>query len=216
MHECTEEIFLKDVAKHKMTVLLDNGVYRHLHFSSGTFNMHFTLTTWPGYLAITGDMGAYVFTRIDDMFEFFRHKKLGINPSYWAEKCEASEHRHGHDSDGIKVYENERFKSVVMEYFNEHEFESEASKANCLARLQDEVLCAESEYEAHDLARQFQFKDDNGKFELHDFWERNLREWTYHYIWCCYAIAWGILKYDEEKSCEPTSPVTSTTDTPTS
>ena len=28
----TEETFLKDVEKHRMTVLLDNGVYRHLRF----------------------------------------------------------------------------------------------------------------------------------------------------------------------------------------
>jgi hypothetical protein len=73
--EITEEVFLKDVEKHEMKVLLDNGLYRHLRFAATgqySWNQWFEIITWPGKLAYSGDMGTYVFERIEDMFEFFR------------------------------------------------------------------------------------------------------------------------------------------------
>ena len=92
----TEESFLNDVSKHEMKVLLDNGIYRHLRFKQqGSSNMWFDVVTWPGFLAYTGDMGAFVFARLEDMFEFFRGRpvddkdKLYINLGYWGEKLEA-------------------------------------------------------------------------------------------------------------------------------
>ncbi len=37
------EAFPNDVENHKMTVLHDDGLYRHLHFSSGSFNQWFEI-----------------------------------------------------------------------------------------------------------------------------------------------------------------------------
>ena len=72
-HICPEAIFLRDVAEHEMIVVRDDGVHRHIRFKKpGTSCMHFDLITWPGYLCYTGDMGTYVFSRLTDMFEFFR------------------------------------------------------------------------------------------------------------------------------------------------
>ena len=34
-------------------------------------------------------------------------------------------------------------------------------------------------------------------WEFSDTWEWDLREWDYHYLMACYAIAWGIQKYRE-------------------
>lgn len=72
----TVERFLQDVADHKMTVVMDNGVYRHLRFANSdsklAFNQWFDIVTWPGFLAYSGDMGCFVFSRLKDMFEFFR------------------------------------------------------------------------------------------------------------------------------------------------
>lgn len=51
------ERFLKDVSEHELTVLHEDGLYRHLRFArpnSGQY--HFSIVTWPGYLAYTGDM----------------------------------------------------------------------------------------------------------------------------------------------------------------
>lgn len=73
MRDITEETFLADVAAHQIHVLRDDGVHRHIRFKRpGTYCMQFDLITWPGYLCYTGDMGTYVFNRLEDMFEFFR------------------------------------------------------------------------------------------------------------------------------------------------
>lgn len=68
-----ESRFLADVKDHKISIVRDDGVYRHVRFAKPeTVCMHFDLITWPGYLAYVGDMGAFTFTRLRDMFEFFR------------------------------------------------------------------------------------------------------------------------------------------------
>jgi hypothetical protein len=86
--------FAGDAAWHQMTVLHDDGLYRHLRFARsqvlGPVHVHtgmyyFDLITWPGFLTIVGDFGpSFVFSRERDMFGFFRGPD--INPGYWAEK----------------------------------------------------------------------------------------------------------------------------------
>lgn len=67
MNQPTEQSFLRDVAKHEMTVIHDAGEIRHLRFGRpGDSNMHFNITTVPGYLMFTGDMGAWTFSRLPD------------------------------------------------------------------------------------------------------------------------------------------------------
>ena len=29
------------------------------------------------------------------------------------------------------------------------------------------------------------------------FMDHTCEEYTYHFVWCCYAIAWGISEYDK-------------------
>ena len=81
------ERFAKDVADHQMTVLMDIGVYRHLMFKKPDRSEHwFEIVTTPGMLVIRGDMETWVFSRIPDMFNFFRGKDGEINADYWQEK----------------------------------------------------------------------------------------------------------------------------------
>jgi hypothetical protein len=209
MRECTEQEFLKDIAEHKMTVLLDNGPHRCLRFAASGerswFNW-FMITTWPGYLAISGDMGSFVFCRLEDMFTFFRPRSehgLDINPSYWEEKCEAAD-RHN----GTEQYDADKFRRIVREVFDEfwNERSGKGKKKlmqECWQEIQDQVLCAENEYEAHQNTSQFEYSFDhpawgNSTFEFNDFWEHNLKSYTYRYLWCCYAIVWGIRQYDSQ------------------
>lgn len=92
-YECTEEGFLEDIKNHKLNILKDDGLYRHLVFKRPCTNCcRFDIVTYPGYLVISGDMGCQVFSRLTDMFEFFRTDDrdfnknrsggLRINPSY--------------------------------------------------------------------------------------------------------------------------------------
>ena len=107
------ERFMEDTAHHKMEVLIDNGLYRHLKFTNnGSSIYRFDIHTWPGFLCVCGDMGTYVFQRLDDMFEFFRSTDatLRINPHYWAEKCQA----HGHEA--VERYDLDAFTERINEW----------------------------------------------------------------------------------------------------
>ena len=93
MTQPTLEKFLDDVKNHELTIHQNNGVYRHLTFSKiGDCHQCFNITTFPDHLVITGDMGTLVFSRLHDMFNFFRSDDLRINPDYWAEKIQSTTH----------------------------------------------------------------------------------------------------------------------------
>ncbi len=108
--------FAKDTAHHEMTVLHEDGLYRHLRFKRPDRSEYwFELVTWPGALAISGDMGGYTFRRIEDMFAFFRQPRSDvINPHYWSEKLDG-----GRDS--AKAYDEDLFKRRVAEELAEAE-----------------------------------------------------------------------------------------------
>lgn len=97
LYQKSEERFRQDTSKHEMTVMLDEGLHRHLRFKQpGTNTYCFHLVTWPGFLSIGGDVATYMFSRLPDMFRFFRDPKGGINPDYWAGKIESTNRNGGH------------------------------------------------------------------------------------------------------------------------
>lgn len=193
----TEESFLKDVRAHVMMNVRDDDLYRHIRFREpGTYHMHFDLVTWPGYLAYSGDMGSFMFTRIEDMFQFFRdsrgteHTALRINVGYWGEKAVAVSKNEG----GIKTYSADLFRENIERWLTDREASDEVRQA-----VEDEVLhhADDGEYPAIRAAVDF---EGPGKFRFTDFWEVDHREYTYHFVWACYAIAWGIRMYDKAKT----------------
>ena len=198
MDKCTEREFLRSVAKHQMTVLANDGVYRHIRFQKpGTNVCSFEIITWHGHLCYTGDMGTFVFKRLEDMFIFSRDEKadvregLYINPDYWAGKCIAGDSVHG-----IKEYDPDAFVQAVNDYLDD----SEASDALRNA-VKDEVLTVKNEGEeaARRVAFDFTYTDGGETFDFDDFQEYDLTDYTFHYMWCCYALAWGVKMYDKEE-----------------
>ncbi|HHQ6055214.1 hypothetical protein ACMGDF_06270 [Morganella morganii] len=79
--------FQNDTKLHEMTCIKSDGVHRHYHFSNPKYsNYWFDIVTVPGYLFMTGDMGTWAFSRINDMIQFFNHDR--IDYGYWAEKLQ--------------------------------------------------------------------------------------------------------------------------------
>jgi hypothetical protein len=198
VHKVTEEQFLDDVADHRMTIIRDDGIYRHVAFKRpGTSDMHFDLITWPMCLCYTGDMGTYVFRRLEDMFVFFRtshpcqspeDKNLKINPSYWAEKLEAVDR-----TDGLKQYSPDKVRAEVKEWLDNLDASEELRQA-----VEDEVLSeADDQYAAVEAIRNFEFE---GEEIFSDFFEVGIDEYTGRFIWCCYALAWGVQQYDAHRT----------------
>lgn len=195
MRAMTEESFLKDVGKHTMRVLHDDGVHRHLHFAiPGSGHMHFDIVTYPNHLVYSGDMGCYVFSRLTDMFEFFRGKEDGplrINEGYWGEKLDAVDR-----PDGYREYQPELLETHVNEWLDEVEADEELRE-----KVRDEILSyvQDGEYAARDALTNFEH-DRHRPFQ--DTWECNFSAYTFRFVWCCYALAWGIRQYDKARSSE--------------
>lgn len=194
-HELTEAEFLKDVAKHKMTIVRDDGLFRSIRLEQPkSNNLWFDITTWPGFLCISGDAGCYVFTRLRDMFEFFRGSgspskgSLEINPDYWSQKVEAIDR-----CSGLKEYCAETFRENVRDWLNSYEASNSLRKvveAEVISRADD------GEHEAVKAAMNFEFE---GEYPMQDFYEYSYKEFTHRFLWSCYAIAWAIQCYDASK-----------------
>ena len=199
---CTEALFLTDVASHRMTVVHDHGVHRHLHFAKpGTGCMHFDLITWPGYLAYSGDMGCFVFSRLHDMLEFFRSKPEGkhglhINQSYWSEKLQAHD-RHG----GHLQYNAKSFREWVVYQCREIRHNMTRAEFRGFSQeVRDEVLSVEDDGDHAAHRALFDFSHNGRCFR--DSWEADFMEYTFRFTWCCYALSWGIAQYDASKRSE--------------
>lgn len=203
----TEQEFLDVVSHHKMTIIMDNGVYRRIRFKNPASSAYwFELITWPGVLCINGDMGTFVFQRLEDMFEFFRAdvrylKRLGltlaISPNYWSEKLVAPTSR------DVKEFSRELFCQYVKESYADwcenNTDTSESVKAGLWKELESVVICSieDGEANAYKTARNFVSLYDVD-FNLQDCWEWNCRDFKHSFIWCCFAIAWGVATYDRE------------------
>lgn len=214
MQACTLERFRKNTATHEMTVELDNGLYRHLKFRRpGTYCYGFDIVTWPGHLAISGDMGAAVFTRLADMFEFFRASdewqqrhpgEIYINVGYWAEKCAANDGEKMRFSRELLEQTCRRIYDEFIEESKDDEGGLDQGAADTLWNAIDEdVLSADTVESAIVAMDGFDASDTNFPgFRFHDAWEygSSLTEYTLHFIWRLYAVAHAVKEYDRHKA----------------
>jgi hypothetical protein len=220
MTDPSEELFLRDVAEHQMIVLRDDGLYRHIRFKQpGTMSMYFDLITWPGRLCYTGDMGTYVFQRLEDMFQFFRvdreyavsrNKRLYINLGYWTEKLVAVDG--GRFGGKSMEFSKEKFRTVINEYrvrwmrdAKERDLLDKDQRRDLWEAVESEVLDVmddddgtRTECAAYDFHHENRLSGRTWHFE--DLFEHNFKEYTFHMVWCCYALAWGIQQYDDAKA----------------
>lgn len=218
------ERFAGDVAEHRLEVLRDDGLYRHLRFRRENGSWYwFDLVTWPGVLAIRGDMHHQMFARTRDMFEFFRGQRA--NYGYWAEKTPDC-------GRAVREYDPDRLRAQVKEclsdYAREHDHrqaEHDAQQARYdrterkqrwpwnrsgprepdpvssveelreLVREHDEDGLLEHPDGARDLLRELE-----RRHVASDTWEWDLTEYTYQFRWACHAIPWGIAQYDAARA----------------
>ena len=202
------ERFKRDTAAHEMSVLHDDGLYRHVRFmrrvvmengqTSLTSSYYFDLVTWPGNLVVNGDCGTFAFARTDDMFGFFRGQR--INPQYWAEKVRAR------DRSGVTEYSQESFRQQVAEDLAVAEAEfpgvTEAAEREFFGSYAE--FNTEYEHDARRALDEFRFPASpstlEAQFSFADTFEWDLHDYGWHYLWCCHAIVFGIGLYDAAKA----------------
>lgn len=200
------ERFKKIVIEHEMIVHHNDGLNRHLTFKSPrTYNNHFHITTWPGYLAISGDIGCYVFARLPDMFQFFRGD--GINPSYWGEKLQSVEL-----NGGYREFSEDCFNEAIKSDFEQWSFDDDEQKAKAWEALQESDLSEDSGQESLTAAVQaaMDYKCPVTGNGFGDFWYHQLEDYTFRFLWCCHAIRWAVGEVDRRRSPEVTRPARNT------
>jgi len=194
------EQFQQDVKDHKMQIQLDQAVFRHLRFAKpGTNSYSFSITTWPGHLAISGDMGCYVFSRLLDMFEFHRreaaYKPGCMDRHYWAEKIQA------HDKHSApQEFSWEVFAESVREHlknFVEGEGLDTHPDDDLVREVDSAIRTAEcdGEYPAFEELGRIRAGDPR-KFVFQDLSDIPCRDFSFRFTWCCCAIEWAIELYD--------------------
>lgn len=133
------------------------------------------------------------------MFTFFRNETLSINPGYWSEKLESVD-RHC----GFEEFDEYAFKSVVMGYLkdwirnggldkNDRRELWEEVQENVLGRVDGGVEVATNS------AYDFSYTVGGKTFQFEDFFEHKFTKFNRHFLWCCYALVWGIDQYDSTK-----------------
>ena len=195
--ELTKETFLRDVSAHTMEVVRSEGVNRHLRFRRGgeSYVYGFDVITWPGTLCIHGDCGTYVFSRVTDMFEFFRSSDGRINPSYWHEKVEAQDR-----TGGVKEWDEKVFRRAVVERFRDwwRDLGEFRARRGCWDEVRSMVLdCSDDEHQAMASAYDFSFSWHGGRdFRFEDAYELAGERFTHRFLWNCHAIVWAIQQFD--------------------
>jgi hypothetical protein len=184
--------FRADTTDHAMTVLHEDGLYRHLRFRNPeTSEYWFDLVTWPYSLVVNGDMGSFHFSRVgsdtEDMFRLFRGKSGSINPDYWAQKLSVGR-------TDAEEYSQAKFRQVIAEQVEGDRVLS--------ALVKTEILDDENTSSEEGARNLLEFFTHEG-FRFTDTWEFNFNDWTYHYLWCCHSIVGGIAQYDAAKVTPP-------------
>lgn len=200
-YQCTQERFLKDVVAHQMQIIRDDEVYRHLRFKRPNETAYyFDLITWPSHLCCTGDMGTFVFSRLNDMFGFFRSDGYRVNPKYWAGKLLADNLGQGHEE-----FDEDNFRRVINEYRISwmRKMREAGLSRDDRREIWDAVECQvigeidNGKERAQIAAYDFHNRIDCHEFYFQDLWENNFKQFTFDFIWCCYALVWDIEQYDK-------------------
>lgn len=187
--------FERDVKDHGLIIRHDDDVYRHITMKRPeSNNMSYSLVTFPGRLVYSGDMGCFVFERLDDMFEFFRtDQERGPSMDYWHEKLIAVDR-----PDGSKEHSVSKFKENLIRWFEDADLSEEECEAvnefivDVVGTYDDEGYQA-----AYRAVSDFTLPDGSDFFT--DFWETDDTEYTFRYQWACYAIPHAIKVYYELK-----------------
>lgn len=165
-----------------LTVLHDEGQYRHLHVTPSDTRALWTgfdVITWPGHIALTGDLGdGWVFTRYgqDDMAYWVS----GTHPSnygYWAEKlvraCRSSP----------TEFSPKLFLRTLDEYLRDQVDNS------AWQLFMDEAKSVEDTHEAITFLRGI-------SLDLPDLYEYiEFEDYTYSFKRACHQISWTVQTY---------------------
>lgn len=201
---------LKDIENHVLTIVRDDGEYRHLQFRAPESGKRFPfdIITYPRHLVISSQAGYYLFADRNDLFQHFRgnymvpdgHGGERINAQYWTEKLVASDTGVGHST----------WDDIVFEMLAENAFvkwlptikATPERLTEIMKKFRDEVIDSNENGEEAALVALKGFSVDGVRpFVEFDWRSAYLPAVTY--LCCCIATAWGVKQYDAAKAPAP-------------
>lgn len=206
--------FLLDTANHRLQIIRDDGLYRHLRMKEpGTSCYYYDVITWPGYLTVTGDMGNWTFSRTADMFDFFGAWEGVINTGYWSEKLEAGAGCSAREL-LAKEYDHDAFCKSLKESLNEYleddqdaeleedwddEDDTPDSDKAKVREVVRELCRAEfsNDWEAYQAVYEADWPESWSVWDICD--GLTFKTYTSHFRWILFAITWAISKYHNAK-----------------
>ncbi|MBI0296765.1 hypothetical protein JBE04_20450 [Streptomyces sp. PRKS01-29] len=183
--------FARDTAKHQMTVLHEDGLYRHIRFMNPQYGdvYHFALITWPNHLVIRGDGPNFMFAAYPtaDPFRLFRESSHdGINPGYWQQKVIAGQ---------VKDWSEDKFRT----WLTQTAATDDARYPGLLDAVGEQILQSDdynTEYESTARHAVASFSHGDYRLPFPHKWEQSFDDYSWKFLWACHAIVWGIAQYD--------------------
>lgn len=186
--------FKASTAEHQLTILHDDGLYRHLRMGKpGTGIWSWSVVAWPWHLYVGGDIGlGLTFSREEDMIPFFDTSGYGdyygdgspmLQADYWDEKLTAG------CRDAAHTYSSERFLRRVRDLLAD-DYDLEPERAERI------LMDAEGVAQHEETARQW--LGEERYFADADAWEWDLKALDHHYLLACYAIVTTVRAYRTE------------------
>ncbi len=187
--ESIEPIFVKDVADHEVKCVGSFVVdkIRYGTWRCGTDSLiyhHFNVSTWPGYLAISGGMGEFMWSRNANMLAFVRGSMRSVD--YFHEKLCAGNSRE---------YNPKNVRQWLVDERRGAEVEDEETR-NCLL---EQLTDIEDGWGGDDGSEDSFYRAVSESDSYHDGLSEGLdvRSYTYRYLWCCLALEWFAARIDE-------------------
>ncbi|WP_210637156.1 hypothetical protein [Streptomyces sp. GESEQ-13] len=185
-------------ASHEMTVLHEDGLYRHLRFEGHGESPHvgrypsypFELITWPYNLVVkAGWTFHFDIDATPDMFDLFRRTALTgqINPGYWSEKVRAGR-------DEIEGFDPDLFERQVKQHVVEAIRNGEAPRGIGVEVTRDIFEWGDISHEAG-ARRELEYFNFQG-WTFGETWEWKFCDFTPGFLHCCHAIRKGIDLFD--------------------
>lgn len=184
-------------ARHTVTVLHEDGLYRHLRFEgskdSPARRYPFELITWPYNLVVkAGWTFHFDIDATPDMFNLFRKTAFSgqINPSYWAEKVRAGR-------DEIEGFDPDLFEQQVKQHVVEAIRNGDAPRGIGAEVTRDIFEWGDISHEAGARKELEDFRYEGWSFG--ETWEWKFSDYTPGFLHCCYAIRCGIDLWDASR-----------------
>jgi hypothetical protein len=181
----------KDLSEHQVTMRLNNGLWRSWRCQRpGSWVYGFDVTTGPGWIMVTGDMGTCVWERTADMIDW---AEASINSlSYFAEKVPREIKIKEYDPDKAKAW----LLGEIVDYFNDHCGSDDHGGMDDKQWTHWHRLL--TLYRHEDPSDQMEFAQAIHKSGVADGsdWP-NFYNYTYHFLWIREGLKWFFAHKDQ-------------------